>query len=157
MFGAAANCVLAMKGPTNGCRQFIGNSTVLPTVSGTTGDIRGQYQLEDTDDPVVPRSPSRLLLYSKWFHVNPGGPGGFPLAEVQSKHVFRLSKLSSVFLNVAGGTKTYRLPNGPEPPNLPTHFAGGLLAKTIFGPVKIGGAVGAYGRGRFFFQIGRVF
>jgi NTE family protein len=53
--------------------------------------------------------------------------------------------------------KTYRLPNGPEPPNLPTDVAAGLLANTIIGPIEIGGAVGAYGRGRFFFQIGKIF
>jgi NTE family protein len=53
--------------------------------------------------------------------------------------------------------KAYQLPNGPKPPNLPMDFAGGLLATTIFGPVEVGGAVGNYGRGRFFFQIGKVF
>lgn len=220
MFGRSGELRLGYEGAYERLSPIIGNSSVLPTVSGATGDIRGQYQLEDTDDPVVPRSGRRLLLYSKWFHVNPGASGGFPLAEVQSKNFFRLSKPSSVFLNAAGGTsfgyktgipafslggaqrlfawgtnelltnqyflfqlgyirklttlppflgdtlnligtyelgKTYRLPNGPEPPNLPTDFAGGLLAKTIFGPIEIGGAVGAYGRGRFFFQIGRVF
>jgi len=220
MFGRSGELRLGYEGAYERLSPIIGNSSVLPTVSGATGDIRGQYQLEDTDDPVVPRAGSRLLLYSKWFHVNPGAPGGFPVAEVQSKNFFRLSKPSSVFFNVAGGTsfgyktgipefslggtqhlfawgsnelltnqyflfqlgyirkltslppflgdtlnligtyelgKTYRLPNGPEPPSLPTDFAGGLLAKTIFGPIEIGGAVGAYGRGRFFFQIGRVF
>jgi NTE family protein len=220
MFGRSGELRLGYEAAYERLSPIIGNSTVLPTASGATGDIRGQYQLEDTDDPVVPRAGRRLLVYSKWFHVNPGAPGGFPVAEVQSKNFFRLSKPSSVFFNAAGGTsfgyktgipafslggtqhlfawgtnelltnqyflfqlgyirrltslppflgdtlnfvgtyelgKTYRLPNGPEPPNLPTDFAGGLLAKTIFGPVEIGGAVGAYGRGRFFFQIGRVF
>jgi NTE family protein len=53
--------------------------------------------------------------------------------------------------------KTYRLPLGPKPPNLPIDFAGGLIVNTIFGPVEVAGAVGDYGHARFFFRIGRVF
>jgi NTE family protein len=219
-FGRSGELRLGYEGAYERESPIVGNSAVLPTVSGATGDIRGQYQLEDTDDPVIPRAGSRLLLYSKWFHANPGAPGGFPLAEVQSRNFFRLSQPSSIFFNASGGTsfgyktgipafslggaqhlvawgsnelltnqyflfqlgyirrltslppflgdtlnfigtyelgKTYQLPNGTEPPNLPTDVVGGVLAKTIFGPVEIGGAVGANGRGRFFFQIGRVF
>jgi NTE family protein len=53
--------------------------------------------------------------------------------------------------------KTYQLPLGPKPPNLPMAAAAGLLVNTIFGPVEIAGAVGDYGHGRFFFRIGRTF
>ena len=53
--------------------------------------------------------------------------------------------------------KTYKLPNGPSPPNLPIDGAAGLLVNTIFGPVEIAGAVGDYGHARFFFRIGRTF
>jgi NTE family protein len=53
--------------------------------------------------------------------------------------------------------KTYKLPLGPNPPNLPIDFAGGLIVNTIFGPVEVAGAVGDYGHARFFFRIGRIF
>jgi NTE family protein len=53
--------------------------------------------------------------------------------------------------------KTYKLPLGARPPNLPIDFAGGIIVNTIFGPVEVGGAVGDYGRARFFFRIGRIF
>jgi NTE family protein len=53
--------------------------------------------------------------------------------------------------------KTYKLPLGAKPPNLPIDFAGGLIVNTIFGPVEIAGAVGDYGHARFFFRIGRTF
>ena len=53
--------------------------------------------------------------------------------------------------------KTYKLPIGPNPPYLPGDVVGALIVNTIFGPVEIGGAVGNYGHGKFFFQIGRVF
>jgi NTE family protein len=61
------------------------------------------------------------------------------------------------FLGILEIGKTYKLPNLPSPPNLPMDAAGGLLVNTIFGPVLIAGAVGDYGHGRFYFQIGRVF
>jgi len=53
--------------------------------------------------------------------------------------------------------KTYKLPLAPNPPHLPFDAAGGLLVNTIFGPILVAGAVGDYGHGRFYFQIGRVF
>jgi len=53
--------------------------------------------------------------------------------------------------------KTYKLPNGPNPPYLPGDVVGALIVNTIFGPVEVGGAVGNYGHGKFYFQIGRVF
>jgi NTE family protein len=53
--------------------------------------------------------------------------------------------------------KTYPLPNGPKPPNLPGDLAGALIVNTLFGPVELGGAVGDYGHAKFFFQIGRIF
>jgi NTE family protein len=53
--------------------------------------------------------------------------------------------------------KTYKLPNGMSPPNLPMDLAGGLLVDTIFGPVLVAGSVGDYGHARFYFRIGRVF
>ncbi len=53
--------------------------------------------------------------------------------------------------------KTYQLPVGPKPPNLPMDLAAGLIVNTIFGPVEVAGAVGDYGHARFFFRIGRTF
>jgi NTE family protein len=61
------------------------------------------------------------------------------------------------FLGVLEVGKTYKLPNGVSPPNLPMDVAGGLLVNTIFGPVLVAGAVGDYGHARFYFRIGRIF
>jgi NTE family protein len=198
----------------------VGNSAVLPTVSGGTGDIRLQYQLNTLDNPVIPRSGESLLTYTKGFNANPAAPGPFPLSEIQSQSFFRLNEPSSVFLGASGGSsygyktgipafslggsqrlvawntgelytnqyflgqigyirklstlppllgssvdllglyevgKTYKLAVGPQPPNLPMDGAIGIVVTTIFGPVEVAGAVGDYGRGRFFFRIGRLF
>jgi NTE family protein len=53
--------------------------------------------------------------------------------------------------------KTYKLALGPSPPNLPIDGAAGIIVNTIFGPVELAGAIGDYGRARFFFRIGRIF
>ena len=198
----------------------IGDSSVLPTVSAPTGDVRLQFQLNTLDNPVIPRSGESLQIYTKGFNTNPAAPGAFPLSEIQSQSFFRLNEPSSVFLSAYGGSsygyktgippfslggsqrlfawgtnelltnqyflgqagyirellklppllgsnvefiglyevgKTYKLPLGPSPPNLPMDGAAGIIVNTIFGPVEVAGAVGDYGRGRFFFRVGRVF
>jgi NTE family protein len=61
------------------------------------------------------------------------------------------------FLGVLELGKTYKLPTGVSPPNLPMDVAAGLLVNTIFGPVLVAGTVGDYGHARFYFRIGRVF
>lgn len=219
-FGRTGELRLGYEGGYQRLSPQIGSSAVLPTVSGTAGDLRLQYTLNRLDDPVIPRAGQALQFYTKWFNTNPASAGGFPLSEIESYNFFRLSDPSSVFLNAYGGTsfgyktgipsfslggsqhlvaygtnelltnqyflfqlgyikrlgnlppllgdtvnligmyevgKTYQLPIGPKPPNLPMDAVAGILVKTIFGPVEIGGAVGNYGRGKFFFRVGRLF
>jgi NTE family protein len=219
-FGRTSELRLGYEGGYEKLYPEIGNSAVLPTVSGGTGDVRMIFQLDDVDSPVIPRSGQTLQLYTKWFNANPGATSGFPLSEVQSQNFFRLNAPSSVFVNASGGTsygrktgipafslggsqrlvawsanelltnqyflgqlgyirelvklppflgtsvdllgvyelgKTYQLPNGPRPPNLPMDGSAGFIVNTIFGPVEVAGAIGDYGHARFFFRIGRTF
>jgi NTE family protein len=219
-FGSTGELRLGYEGGYEKLSPKIGNSAVLPTVSGTTGDIRLQYQLNTLDDPVIPRSGQSIQIYTKGFNTNPAAPGAFPLSEIQLQSFLRLSEPSSVFFGASGGSsygyktgipafalggsqrlvawntnelytnqyflgqlgyirellklppllgsnveliglyeagKTYKLALGPKPPNLPMDGAAGIIVNTIFGPVELAGAVGDYGRARFFFRIGRIF
>jgi NTE family protein len=219
-FGRTAELRLGYEGGYQNYSPQIGNSQVLPTVSGGTGDVKIQYALTTLDEAVVPRKGESVKFYTKYYNANPGAPEGFPLSEIEIQNFFRISKPSSVFLNASGGTsfgyktgipafalggplrfaafgtnelltnqyflfqagyirtlkklppllgstidfigkfevgKTYQLPNGPKPPYLPGDVAAGLVLNTLFGPVEIGGAVGNYGHGKFFFQVGRIF
>jgi NTE family protein len=219
-FGRKSELRLGYEGGHQRLSPQIGNDARLPTVSGTTGDVRLEYSLDSLDDPTVPRSGESVKFFTKYFHTNPGAPEGFPLSELQMQNFFRLSDPSSVFLNAYGGTsygyktgvpsfllgggtrfvafgtnellasqyflfqtgyirklkklppllgstidflgsfevgKTYKLPNGPNPPYLPGDVVGALIVNTLFGPVEVGGAVGNYGHAKFYFQIGRVF
>ncbi len=45
----------------------------------------------------------------------------------------------------------------PAHPNLPMDAVAGVIVKTIFGPVALGGSVGDTGHRRYFFRLGRVF
>jgi NTE family protein len=219
-FGRSGEFRLGYEGGYEKITPEIGNVPTLPVTSGTTGDVRIQYQLIDVDDPVIPRAGTNLLMYTKGFTTNPAAPGPFPVSEIQAQHFFRLSAPTSIYVSAFGGSsygyktgvpafslggsqylvawntnelltnqyflgqigyirellklppflgssvnllglfevgKTYKLPNGPSPPNLPIDGAAGLLVDTIFGPVEIAGAVGDYGHARFFFRIGRTF
>lgn len=220
LFGRTAEFRFGYEGGYEKISPVIGNISTLPTTSGQTGDVRIQFQLITLDDPVLPRSGTSLLMYTKGYNANPAAPGAFPLSEIQAQHFFRLSAPTSIFVTAAGGSsygyetgvpafslggsqrlvawnlnelltnqyfvgqigyihqlvklppflgssvnfvglfelgKTYKLPSGLKPPNLPLDFAGGLIINTIFGPVEVAGAVGDYGRARFFFRIGRIF
>ena len=81
----------------------------------------------------------------------------------QTGYIRKLTKMPPLlgstidFLGMFEVGKTYSLPNGPKPPNLPGDVAGALIVNTLFGPVEVGGAVGDYGHAKFFFQIGRIF
>jgi NTE family protein len=219
-FGTTGELRLGYEGGFEKLSPQVGNSSVLPTVSGGTGDVRLQFQLNTLDNPVIPRSGQSLNIYTKGYNVNPAAPGPFPLSEIQSQSFFRISKPSSVFFGASGGSsygfkagipafslggsqrlvawntgelytnqyflgqlgyirelttlppllgsniefiglaevgKTYKLALGAKPPNLPMDAAAGIIINTIFGPVELAGAVGDYGRGRFFFRIGRIF
>jgi NTE family protein len=219
-FGNTGELRMGYEGGYEKLSPKIGNSAVLPTVSGSTADVRLQYQLNTLDNPVIPRSGESIQVYTKGFNSNPAAPGAFPLSEIQLQSFLRLNQPSSVFFGASGGSsygyktgipafalggsqrlvawntnelytnqyflgqlgyirevfklppllgtnveligvyeagKTYKLPLGPKPPNLPMDGAVGIIVNTIFGPVELAGAVGDYGRGRFFFRIGRIF
>jgi NTE family protein len=105
----------------------IGNDTRLPTVSGTTADVKLQYSLNALDDPIVPRSGERLNFSTKYFNTNPRAPQGFPVSELEIQNFFRLSGPSSVFLNAYGGT-SYGYATG-----IPPFLLGGGTRFAAFG------------------------
>ncbi len=103
-FGRTGELRLGYEGGYQHLSPQIGNSNVLPTVSGTTGDTRLQYTFQTVDDPVLPRSGESIIFYTKYFNANPAAPHGFPLTDLQVQNFFRISDPSSVFLNAYGGS-----------------------------------------------------
>jgi NTE family protein len=219
-FGRSGELRLGYEGGYERLSRQIGSPTVVPVVSGATGDVRVKFELNQLDDPVIPRAGQYVTVFQKFYNSNPGTSGAFPLFEGQVEKFFRLSEPTSIFAIAAGGSsygykvgvpafslggsqrllaygtnelltnqyfvaqlgylrrlvklppflgdsvnavglfevgKTYQLPNGPPQPYLPSDLAGGIIVNTIFGPVEVSGAVGNYGRSKFFFRIGRIF
>jgi NTE family protein len=103
-FGRTGEFRLGYEGGYEHATPVIGNVPTLPTTSGTTGDVRIQYQLNTLDDPVIPRSGVSLLMYTKGYNANPAAPEPFPLSEIQSEAFFRLNRPSSVYIAAAGGS-----------------------------------------------------
>lgn len=103
-FGRTGELRLGYEGGYTSYSPQIGNSDVLPTVSGGTGDVKLQYILTTLDEPVVPRKGESVKFFTKYFNANPGAPAGFPLSEIQIENFFKISEPSSVFLNAYGGT-----------------------------------------------------
>src|SRR5207247_8784094 len=60
-FGRTGEFRLGYEGGYEKLSPEIGNIPTLPTTSGTTGDVRIQYQLTTLDDPVIPRAGTSLL------------------------------------------------------------------------------------------------
>lgn len=196
----------------------IGNTALLPTVSGRFGATTLRFSLNDVDNPVIPRTGQFGNLKGSWVDSNPGAAHDFPLAEGGMIKFFRVNAPSSVYFGARGGTtfgnelvgapafslggpngfaaygenelltdqyylfragylrKVARLPvllgegvyfNGmaevgkvfapPFKSQIPGDASLGLIVNTIFGPIEIGGAVGATGHRRIFFKLGRIF
>jgi NTE family protein len=103
-FGRSGEFRLGYEGGYEKVSPEIGNVPTLPTTSGTTGDARIQYQLNTLDDPILPRSGTSVLLYTKGYTVNPAAPGPFPVSEAQIQQFFHLDAPSSLFVSANGGS-----------------------------------------------------
>jgi NTE family protein len=104
MFGRTGELRLGYEGGYQRLSPEIGNVPQLPTTSGATGDIRLQYQLTTLDEPVIPRSGTSILAYTKGYNVNPAAPGPFPLTEIKAQQFFKLNAPTSVFVTANGGS-----------------------------------------------------
>jgi NTE family protein len=123
-FGRTGELRLGYEGGYERLSPQVGNSEVLPTVSGGTGDIRLQYTFTTLDEPVIPRKGESVKFFTKYYNANPDAPEGFPLSELGIQNFFQINKPSSVFLNAYGGT-SYGYKTGIPAFNLggPTRWA----------------------------------
>lgn len=88
------------------------------------------------------------LLGSDYFLVQPGA-------------MFRLARLNPVFGDAVYAIGTYEIgkvwDGAAGTPTLPNDVSGGLLVKTLIGPLYGGGSIGDSGHRKWFFGLGRVF
>ena len=217
-FGRVAQLALGYTAADQKFTPKIGNSNLLPTVSGRFGATTLRLALIEVDNPVIPRTGQYANINGSWVDSNPGAPHGFPSAEGRMVKVFKMSQPASVYFGAAGGTtfgnelvgvppfslggantfaaygenelltdqyyvfqtgylrKLVRVPvllgegiyfNGlfevgkvfapPFRSQVPGDVSAALVINTIFGPLSVGGAVGAAGHQRVFIKVGRIF
>jgi NTE family protein len=149
----------------------IGNSELLPTVSGRYGATTWRFELNDVDNPVIPREGQFGTFNTSWLDANPGAAHGFPLAEGRLLKLFRMSTPSSTYFSAAGGTTFGNERIGVPPFSLGAGnyfaaygqnelltnqyylFQAGYLRKLLRLPVLLG--EGVYFNGLF--EVGKVF
>lgn len=81
----------------------IGAST-LPSVSGTTGQLRLRYVYDGQDSPSVPSSGERLVATATRTLQTPGSPAAFNQLQLDSLTFVPLSRKNSLFFDASGGT-----------------------------------------------------
>lgn len=217
-FGRIAQLTLGYTSAYERLVPKIGDTAILPTVSGRFGATTLRFSLNDVNNPIIPRTGQFGVILGSWIDANPGAAHDYPLADGTVTKFFQISTPSSIYFGARGGTtfgneligvpafslggtngfaaygenelltnqyyqfhmgyihKVARLPvllgegvyfNGfaevgkvfapPFKSQVPGDGAASIVINTIFGPIEIGGAVGATGHRRVFFKLGRIF
>ena len=106
----------------------IGDTTIYPVQSGRIGVTRFHFNLDLTDDPVLPMRGISASYRGEWWDSNTGTKKQFPVTELRTHFLFPLNTISSAYLSVAGGTTL-----GHESTGIPPFSLGGGLQLSAFG------------------------
>jgi NTE family protein len=106
----------------------IGDIVIYPVQSGRIGVTRLHYNLNLTDDPILPMRGMSATFRGEWWDANTGTKKPFPLAELQSRFLFPLNQKSSAYLDLSGGSTL-----GYESTGIPPFSLGGGLQLSAFG------------------------
>ena len=82
----------------------IGSIPDYPVISGRAGNTHLKYQLDDTNDAVLPTKGVLALFRGEWWDSNPGAQEQFPLSQLIARYIKPLNAKESIVLGVAGGT-----------------------------------------------------
>jgi NTE family protein len=170
-FGRVAQMTLGYTAEYQKFVPKIGNSELLPTVSGRYGATTWGFTLIDVDNPVIPREGQAGTFNTSWLDSNPGASHSFPLAQGRLLKLFRLGPPSSAYFSAGGGTTFGNERIGVPPFSLGANsyfaaygqnelltnqyylFQTGYLRKVLKLPILLG--EGVYFNGLF--EVGKVF
>jgi NTE family protein len=82
----------------------IGDTSILPNVSGRFGATTLRFALNEVDNPVIPRTGQYMNLSTSWTDANPGAAHSFPVSEGGVVKFIKLNQPSSVYFGARGGT-----------------------------------------------------
>ncbi len=106
----------------------IGDTVIYPVQSGRIGVTRFHYNLDLTDDPVLPMRGMSANYRGEWWDANTGTKKPFPVTELRTRFLFPLTTKSSAYLALSGGTTL-----GYESTGIPPFSLGGGLQLSAFG------------------------
>jgi NTE family protein len=106
----------------------IGDTVVYPVQSGRIGITRFHYNLDLTDDPVLPMRGMSATYRGEWWDANTGTKKSFPVTERLTHFLFPLTAKSSAYLAAPGGSTL-----GHESTGIPPFSLGGGLQLSAFG------------------------
>jgi NTE family protein len=106
----------------------IGDTVVYPVQSGRVGVTRFHYNLDMTDDNVLPMRGMSATYRAEWWDANTGTRKSFPVTELRTHFLFPLTAKSSTYLAASGGTTL-----GHESTGIPPFSLGGGLQLSAFG------------------------
>ena len=127
-FGASAEARLGYRSGYQRYSPVIGDTVIYPVQYGRIGITRFNYNLNLTDDPVLPMRGMSFSYRGEWWDSNTGTKKQFPVTELKSRFLFPFTPNSSAYLSVAGGTTL-----GYESTGIPPFSLGGETQLSAFG------------------------
>jgi NTE family protein len=127
-FGSVAEFRLGYQSAYQRYSPVIGDTILYPIQSGRIGVSRLHFNLDLTDDPVLPMRGMSATYRGEVWDANTGTNKGFPLTELRTHFFFPLNQKSSTYLAVSGGTTL-----GYENTGIPPFSLGGGLQLSAFG------------------------
>ena len=106
----------------------IGSIPDYPVISGRTGNTHLRYQLDATNDAILPTKGFYTLFRGEWVDSNPGAEEQFPLSQLVARYFKPVNSKSSVFAGASGGTTFGRRDTG-----VPSFSLGGTQLLAAYG------------------------
>jgi NTE family protein len=127
-FGAVAEARLGYQSAYQRYSPVIGDTVIYPVQSGRIGVTRFHYNLNMTDDPVLPMRGVSATYRGEWWDSNTGTNKPFPLTELLTHFIYPMTTKSSVYLALSGGSTL-----GYENTGIPPFSLGGPRQLSAFG------------------------
>jgi NTE family protein len=129
-FGSVAEARLGYQSAYQRYSPVIGDTVIYPVQSGRIGVTRFHYNLDMTDDPVLPMRGVSATFRGEWWDSNTGTNKPFPLTELLTHFIYPMTPKSSVYLALSGGSTLGYENTGIPPFSLGGHASFLPLGKT---------------------------
>jgi NTE family protein len=127
-FGSVAEARLGYQSAYQRYSPVIGDNVIYPIQSGRIGVTRFHYNLDMTDDPVLPMRGVSAAYRGEWWDSNTGTNKPFPVTELLTHFIYPMTTKSSAYVALSGGTTL-----GYEDTGIPPFSLGGARQLSAFG------------------------